>query len=71
MPHWVGVSSDEGFAYVTNEGSDNVSVVSLDSREVIATVPIGRGPRKIVIQPEGYGSAPAQPPSTFEQMTKY
>ena len=51
MPHWIAVSSDGGFAYVTNEGSNDVSVMSLDNKNVIATVPIGAGPRKIVIQP--------------------
>jgi YVTN family beta-propeller protein len=51
MPHWIAVSSDGGFAYVTNEKSNDVSVVSLDSKAVIATIPIGNGPRKIVIQP--------------------
>jgi len=51
MPHWIAESSDGGFAYVTNEGSNDVSVMSLDNKNVIATVPIGGGPRKIVIQP--------------------
>ena len=51
FPHWVAVSSDGGFAYVTNETSDDVSVVALDTKKVIATVAIGGGPRKIVIQP--------------------
>jgi YVTN family beta-propeller protein len=36
---------------VTNESSNDVSVVSIDNKQVIATVPIGNGPRKIVIQP--------------------
>ena len=51
MPHWIALSSDDGFAYVTDENSNDVSVVSVDSKKVIATVPIGNGPRKIVIQP--------------------
>jgi YVTN family beta-propeller protein len=28
-----------------------VSVVDIDNKQVIATVPVGNGPRKIVIQP--------------------
>jgi YVTN family beta-propeller protein len=59
LPHWIAVSSDGGFAYVTNENSDNVSVVSLDSKKVVATVPVGGGPRKIVIQ-----SGLVAPPTT-------
>ena len=51
MPHWIAVSSDGGFAYVTNEKSNDLSVISVDSKTVIATIPIGDGPRKIVIQP--------------------
>jgi len=51
LPHWIAASSDGGFAYVTNENSNDVSVISIDTKKVIATVPIGAGPRKIVIQP--------------------
>jgi YVTN family beta-propeller protein len=51
MPHWIAVSSDNGLAYVTNENSNDVSVVSIADKKVIATVAIGNGPRKIVIQP--------------------
>jgi YVTN family beta-propeller protein len=51
FPHWVAASSDGGFAYVTNETSGDVSVISLDSKSVLATVPVGGGPRKIVVQP--------------------
>jgi YVTN family beta-propeller protein len=50
MPHWIAVSSDGAFAYVTNENSNDVSVISIAAKKVIATVPIGAGPRKIVIQ---------------------
>jgi YVTN family beta-propeller protein len=51
MPHWIAASSDGGFAYVTNENSNDVSLISIDAKKVIATIPIGAGPRKIVIQP--------------------
>jgi len=37
-------------AYVTNEGSNDLSVVDLDSLSVVATVPVGNAPRKIVVQ---------------------
>jgi YVTN family beta-propeller protein len=59
MPHWIAASSDGGFAYVTNENSNDVSVISVGTRKVIATIPIGAGPRKIVIQP-----GPVAPPTT-------
>ena len=51
MPHWIGVTSDSRWAYVTNENSNDVSVVDLADRTVKATVPVGNAPRKIVVQP--------------------
>jgi YVTN family beta-propeller protein len=36
---------------VTDENSNDVSIVNLASRQVLATVPIGNGPRKIAVQP--------------------
>ena len=51
MPHWIGVTSDSRWAYVTNENSNDVSVVDLADASVKATVPVGNAPRKIVVQP--------------------
>jgi YVTN family beta-propeller protein len=59
MPHWIGVSSDSRWAYVTNEMSNDLSVVDLSDRSVKATVPVGNGPRKIVVQPAAMASAAA------------
>ena len=38
----------EPFAYVTNQGSHDVSVIDLASQKVIATVPVGRSPAGVV-----------------------
>jgi YVTN family beta-propeller protein len=51
MPHWIAATSDNRFAYVTNEKSNDVSVVDLTTSSVTATLPVGAAPRKIVIQP--------------------
>ena len=51
MPHWIAATSDNQFAYVTNEQSDNVSVIDLHSGKVLDSIPVGHLPRKIVIQP--------------------
>ena len=32
------------FAYITNQGSHDVSVIDLATDAVVATVPVGRGP---------------------------
>jgi YVTN family beta-propeller protein len=56
MPHWIGLSSDNRWAFVTNENSNDLSVVDLSDRSVKATVPVGNAPRKIVLQP---GAVPA------------
>jgi YVTN family beta-propeller protein len=36
QPHWTALSGDGKTAYVTNEGSNDVSVVDLDSGKVTA-----------------------------------
>ncbi len=66
MPHWIGLTSDSQWAYVTNENSNDVSVIDLADRTVTTTIPVGNAPRKIVIQPGPAGTiaaTPAQPAS--------
>ncbi len=36
------------FAYITNQGSHDVSVIDLASQQVVATVPVGRSPAGVV-----------------------
>jgi YVTN family beta-propeller protein len=50
-PHWVAATFDARTAYVTNEGSNDVSVVDLENRRVRATIAVGNAPRKVVVQP--------------------
>jgi YVTN family beta-propeller protein len=51
----VAITPDGAFAYVTNSGSDSVSVISTASNSVVATVPLAVGsiPRGIAISPDG------------------
>jgi len=51
----VAITPDGAFAYVTNSGSDSVSVISTASNSVVATVPlaVGSKPRGIAISPDG------------------
>lgn len=51
QPHNSAISPDGRTAYVTNEGSNDVSVVDLASQQVVATAPVGNGPRKIAVLP--------------------
>ncbi len=39
------------FAYVTNEGSNDVSVIDLATNSVSATIPVGSAPRGVVVNP--------------------
>jgi YVTN family beta-propeller protein len=41
------------FAYVTNSGSDTVSVIDTETNTVVATVPVGDFPRGVAITPDG------------------
>jgi len=51
QPHWAALSGDGKTAYVTNEGSNDVSVVDLASGK-IAQIAVGHAPRKAVVQPQ-------------------
>jgi len=58
LPHWIAVTGD-GRAYVSNELSNDVSVVDLATMSTTATIPVGNAPRKMVIQPVQSASAGA------------
>lgn len=48
-PHWVAPGPDGKTALTTNEDSNDVSIVDLESG-VVTTVPVGNAPRKIAVQ---------------------
>ena len=41
------------FAYVANNGSDNVSVIRVSDNTVVATVPVGQAPNGVAVTPDG------------------
>lgn len=49
QPHWLTLSGDHATAFVTNEGSNDVSVIDVASGTT-TTIPVGKAPRKIVVQ---------------------
>jgi YVTN family beta-propeller protein len=49
QPHWATTSGDGKTAYVTNEGSNDVTVVELATGRT-ATIAVGNAPRKVVVQ---------------------
>lgn len=49
QPHWQA-SNDGRKVYVTNEGSNDVTVVDLGTGQT-TTIPVGTAPRKVVVQP--------------------
>ena len=50
QPHWLAVSGDGNTVYVTNEGSNTLSVIDIASGK-IATIAVGNQPRKVAVQP--------------------
>ena len=50
QPHWMAATSDGKWIYVTNEGSNDVTVVDPVSGKT-STIAVGNAPRKVVIQP--------------------
>jgi YVTN family beta-propeller protein len=63
MPHWIAATSDNHFAYVSNENSNDVSVVDLSNDTVTATIPVGKAPRKMVVQPGAVRMTTASQPA--------
>lgn len=55
QPHWM--ASDGKSIFVTNEGSNDVTVVDLASGTT-KSIAVGNAPRKIVVQPVATGGAP-------------
>jgi len=49
----VGVSPDGSRVYVANRSSSTVSVIDTATNSVIGTVKVGKGPRAVVITPDG------------------
>jgi YVTN family beta-propeller protein len=49
QPHWATASGDGKTAYVTDEGSNDVTIVNLATGKT-ATVAVGNAPRKVVVQ---------------------
>lgn len=49
QPHWEAATADGKTVYVTNEGSNDVSVVDLATGQV-KSIAVGKAPRKVVIQ---------------------
>jgi YVTN family beta-propeller protein len=50
QPHWMAATSDGKRIYVTNEGSNDVTVVDLASGTT-STIAVGNAPRKVVVLP--------------------
>lgn len=49
QPHWVATAGNGKKAYVTNEGSNDVTIVDLATGKT-TTVAVGNAPRKVVVQ---------------------
>jgi len=56
QPHWSAVSNDGKTAYVTNEGSNDLTMINLADGKT-STVAVGKAPRKVVVQNTGASRA--------------
>ncbi|MQF48755.1 hypothetical protein FIM08_02485 [SAR202 cluster bacterium AC-647-N09_OGT_505m] len=53
MPFSVALSPDEKTLYVANAGSDDVSVIDLNTNQGLAHISVGSNPRGIAVSPDG------------------
>jgi len=42
-----------GYAYITNSGSNTVSVISTDTKSLVTTIPVGKNPYGVSVSPNG------------------
>jgi YVTN family beta-propeller protein len=49
----VSVAAQAGRAYVSNEDGHTVTVIDTEKNEVIATIPVGKRPRGILVSNDG------------------
>ena len=52
-PRQIVLSPDGSLAYVTNDDTNNVSVIDTATNTVVATVPVGKIPVGVGISPDG------------------
>ncbi len=53
FPRGIAIAPDDSVAYVASMGRSDISVVDLESLEVVATFEPGKGPRHLLIGPDG------------------
>jgi YVTN family beta-propeller protein len=53
LPFAAAVGADDSRLYVANAGSDDISVIDLDSGVQLARMPAGRNPRGLALSPNG------------------
>ncbi|AKB28648.1 cell surface protein [Methanosarcina siciliae T4/M] len=49
----VSIAGASPFAYITNEGSNSISVIDVSTNKVVATIPVGSNPVGVAINPDG------------------
>jgi YVTN family beta-propeller protein len=47
--NWVGFSPDGGRAVVSNTSSNDVSIIDVAQRKVVATVPVGKSSKRLAV----------------------
>ncbi len=47
-PNWIAFSPDGKYSTVSNSGSNNASIIDTKTRQVVATVKVGEGPKRLV-----------------------
>ena len=49
----ISIADAAPFAYITNTGSNNVSIIDTATNTVIATVPVSNSPMGVAVTPDG------------------
>jgi YVTN family beta-propeller protein len=52
-PRDMAISADNRMLYVANSGANTVSAINIEQRRTLAAVPVGDGPHKVALTPDG------------------
>jgi len=48
-PNWIAIHPDGQLVFVSNSSSDSVSAIDTRTRKVVATIPVGRTPKRLIV----------------------
>jgi YVTN family beta-propeller protein len=49
LPNWLTATNDDRMVFVSNSAADSVTAIDARSKRVVATIPVGRAPKRLLV----------------------